>query len=146
MKKIGLLLSIVCCVYLNAQNYVPDVSFGESGSMVTNYNMYYDNDQAPRNVFFENNKYIFTQKTQLSCFNIDGSVDYSFGTLGYSRIIIPNCPTHTITIKSSKVIDNTIFVFGKSYDPTTSVFYGFIAKMDINGIQIQRCSPRHTLG
>lgn len=95
--------------------------------------MYYDNNQAPRNVIFENNKYIFTQKTQLSCFNYDGTVDYSFGTLGYSRIIIPNCPTNTIAIKSTKIINNNIFVFGKSHDTSTSLFYGFIVKMSIDG-------------
>ena len=69
MKNIILLLVTSFSAFLNAQNYIPDISFGGTGSVVTNYNMYYDNDQAPRNVFFENNKYIFTQKTQLSCFN-----------------------------------------------------------------------------
>lgn len=125
---------IFFCVFLNAQNFIPDISFGGTGTVVTNYNMYYDNDQAPRNVFFENNKYIFTQKTQISCFNYDGTVDYTFGTLGYSRIIIPNCPTNTITIKNTKIINNTIFVFGKSYDYNTNLFYGFIAKMSIDGV------------
>lgn len=134
MKNIFLLLVISFSVFLNAQNFVPDPAFGGTGTVVTNYNMYYDNDQAPRNVFFENNKYIFTQKTQLSSFNHDGTVDYTFGTSGYSRIIIPNCPTYTITIKSSKIINNNIIVFGKSYDPNTSLFYGFIAKMSINGV------------
>src|SRR6218665_1072392 len=133
MKKICVLLAISFSVFLYAQNYVPDPLFGTNGALVTNYNMYYDNDQAPKNVFFENNKYIFTQKTQLSCFNYDGSVDYTFGTLGYSRIIIPNCPTYTITIKSTKIINNNIFVFGKSFDPNISMFYGFIAKISING-------------
>ncbi len=133
MKNIFLLLVISFSPFLNAQNFAPDTAFGGTGSVVTNYNMYYDNDQAPRNVFFENNKYIFTQKTQLSCFNYDGTVDYTFGTLGYSRIIIPNCPTNTITIKSSKIINNNIFVFGKCYDPNTSLFFGFITKMSING-------------
>lgn len=134
MKNIFLLIVITFSVFLNAQNYIPDPSFGGTGSVVTNYNMYYDNDQAPRNVFFENNKYIFTQKTQLSCFNYDGTVDYTFGTSGYSRIIIPNCPTYTITIQSTKIINNNIFIFGKSYDPNTSLFYGFIAKMSIDGV------------
>lgn len=133
MKNIFLILIISFSLSLNAQNYIPDFSFGGTGSVVTNYNMYYDNDQAPRNVFFENNKYIFTQKTQLSCFNYDGTVDYTFGTLGYSRIIIPNCTTNSITIKSTKIINNNIFVFGKSYDINASLFYGFIAKMSKDG-------------
>jgi len=134
MKNIIILIVITFSVFLNAQNYIPDPAFGGSGSVVTNYNMYYDNDQAPRNVFFENNKYIFAQKTQLSCFNYDGTVDFTFGTLGYSRIIIPNCPTYTITIQRAKIINNSILIFGKSYDPNTNVFYGFIAKMSIDGV------------
>jgi hypothetical protein len=134
MKNIFLLLIFSFSVSLKAQNYIPDPSFGGTGTVVTNYNMYYDNDQAPRNVFFENNKYIFTQKTQVSCFSYDGNVDYTFGTLGYSRIIIPNCQPASITIKSSKIINNTIFVYGKSYDSNTNLFYGFIAKMNIDGV------------
>ncbi len=134
MKNIFLLLLFSISAFLNAQNYIPDVSFGGIGSVVTNYNKYYDNDQAPRNVFFENNKYIFTQKTQLSCFNYDGTVDYNFGTLGYSRIIIPNCSDCPIIIKSSKIINNNIFVFGKMQDSNSILLYGFIAKMSIDGI------------
>lgn len=134
MKNVFVLLIIFFSAFLNAQNYIPDVSFGGTGSVVTNYNMYYDNDQAPRNVFYSNNKYILTQKTQLSCFNNDGTVDYTFGTLGYTRIIIPDCPFYETTIKSSKIIDNSIFVYGKSYNSNTNLFYGFIVKMSINGI------------
>lgn len=119
---------------LNAQNYIPDPSFGEAGAVVTNYNMYFDNDQAPRNVVYENERYIFTQKTQLSCFNYDGTVDFTFGTSGYSRIIIPNCTPNTITITSSKVLNNSLFIFGKAYDPNTSSFYGFIGKMGMDGV------------
>ena len=134
MKNIILLLFILFSAILKAQNYIPDPAFGTNGSLVTNYNMYYDNNQAPTSVHFENNKYIFGQKSQLSSFNYDGSVDYTFGTLGYSRIIIPACPNCPVIIKNTKIINNNIFIFGKTQDSNSNLLYGFIAKMSIDGI------------
>ncbi len=134
MKSHYTFLALFLNLLLNAQNYIPDPTFGNNGSVVTNYNMYYDNNQAPTNVFLQNNKYIFTQKTQLSAFNYDGSVDFSFGTSGYSRIIDPNCSSCSIVIKDSKIINNTIFVYGKSINSNYTTLYGFIAKMSLDGI------------
>lgn len=114
----------------NAQNYVPDPTFGTNGAVVTNYNMYYDNNQAPLNCFFLNNKYVFTQKTQMSAFNYDGSIDYTFGTFGYSRIIIPN---FACNILSSKIIDNHIYLTGVKTNGW-SIYEGLVAKMSFDGI------------
>lgn len=133
-KKVFFFLALSVSSLTFAQNYVPDPTFGGTGSIITNSNSYNYNNQAPCNVFFVNNKYVFTQRTQLSAFNLDGSVDYTFGTMGYSRIIIPNCATNTISIKSSKIIDNSIFVFGECYNYGLNVYYGFIAKMSTTGV------------
>lgn len=131
MKNILLLIAISFSSLLNAQNYVQDPTFDSNGYVVTNYNMYYDNNQGPKNVHFENNKYVLTQKTQLCRVNYDGTPDYSFGDAGFARIIIPNCPTCTAVIKDSKIINNNIFVFGKY---NAEIVYGFVAKLSVNGI------------
>jgi uncharacterized delta-60 repeat protein len=130
MRKIILLLVFSFSVFLNAQNYLPDPTFGTNGALVTNYNMFYDNDQAPSNCFYLNDKYVFTQKTQLSAFNYDGSVDFSFGTSGYSRL---SDPTLSYKILSSKVIDNYIYLTGVKTNGS-SIYYGFVARMSFDGI------------
>lgn len=134
MKNKILLIVISFSAFLNAQNFVPDPTFATTGSLVTNYNSIYGNYEAPRSVHFENNKYIFGQKNQLSSFTYDGSVDYSFGTSGFSRIILPNCSTCSVIIKDTKIINNAIFIFGKSQDSGTNLLYGFVAKMSLIGI------------
>jgi hypothetical protein len=134
MKKYLPLFIIFFVSALNAQNYAPDPTFGQNGTVVTNYNMYYDNDQAPKNVVFIDNKYVFAQKTQLSCFTENGSVEYNFGTMGYSLIVVPQCPTCLVEIKDIKIINNDIFVFGKAGDYASTQFYGFIAKLNADGV------------
>ncbi|WP_445454771.1 T9SS type A sorting domain-containing protein [Flavobacterium sp. 25HG05S-40] len=132
MKNILLSLVISFSTFLNAQNYVPDPTFSTTGSLITNYNAIYGNG-APRSVHFENNKYIFGQNNLLSSFNYDGSVDYSFGTSGFSRIIIPNCAC-PVVIKNTKIINNAIFIFGKTLDYNSNQLKGFVAKMSLGGI------------
>lgn len=130
MKKIIITIVLFFGIFVSAQNYVPDPSFATNGFIVTNYNMYYDNNQAPSNCFYINNKYIFTQKTQMSAFNYDGSIDFTFGTLGYSRL---SDPTLVYNIFSSKVIDNYIYLMGVKTN-NSSIRIGFVAKMNIDGI------------
>ena len=113
---------------LNAQNYIPDVSFSDDGYLVTDYFQYYDNTQPPGTVLTVGDKYIFSQKTQLCGFNADGTIDYTFGTMGYSRIISGNL---SIQINGSKLIDGSIFVYGKAY--MTNDFNAFVVKMDPAG-------------
>ena len=130
MKNNLILILFSITTFGFSQNYIPDPEFGTNGAIVTNYNMYYDNDQAPSNCFYVNNKYIFTQKTQLSAFNYDGSIDFNFGTLGYSRLADPSL---SYNILSSKLIDNYIYLMGvktNGYD----IRLGFVAKMSVDGI------------
>ena len=128
IKLIAIVLSFAG--FVNSQNYVPDTSFGTNGSVVTNYNMYYDNDQAPSNCFYVNNRYIFTQKTQMSAFTYDGNIDFNFGTLGYSRLVDP---TLVYNIRSSKLIGNYIYLMGLKTNGS-SIRLGFVAKMSTDGI------------
>lgn len=134
MKTKFILLFILYSIKSLAQNYVPDTTFGGDGFEVTNYNMYFDNNQAPTSVHYVNNKYVFAQKTQLSCFSYNSVPDYTYGTLGYLRIIPPNCTNCSVVIKNSKIINNNIFVFGKYLNYSTSKLYGFVAKTSFDGV------------
>jgi hypothetical protein len=130
MKHFYLLFCFIATLQLSAQNYVPDPNFNTDGYDVTNYFQNEYNEQLTKNVLVLTDRYVITQDTQLIGYTKSGTIDASFGTQGYIQLELFNTK---LKIANSKVIGNSIYVFGSTKDESIDKFYGFIIKLHLNG-------------
>lgn len=127
MKKITIVLFLIISLIGKSQNLALDSTFGNNGVVVDKTIGY-----VPKNIFFENNKYILVLNDGVCSRNYDGSKDTTFGNNGMVTFFTP---TETFLTKGGKIQNGFIYVFGQvSNNNTSNNSNIFIAKISTSGV------------
>lgn len=111
---------------LTGQSYVLDTNYGTQG--------YKFNDNYllnPKGLLKLNQSYFYYSSNEISKTNYSGSLDSSFGV--NSKLSFGNS-TENYTINGGKIINNSIYLFGKIVNTNVNSEDGFILKISENGI------------
>jgi hypothetical protein len=103
MKKILLLIILLTRFIGVSQNYTLDNTFATNGQNTVG------GGSEAIELFYIDNKYITVQRSQITCFNYNGSTNESFGINGK---ILFNTTNTTYIINSAKLSGNFIYVCG----------------------------------
>lgn len=111
---------------LNGQSYILDNTYGTQGYKFNeNYLL------NPKGILKLNQSYFYFSINEISKTNYNGSLDSSFGV--NSKLTFGNS-NETYTINGGKIIDNSIYLFGKIVNANVNTEDGFILKISENGI------------
>lgn len=125
-NRIFLLVMIISANLLNGQSYILDSAYGTQG--------YKFNDNyllAPKGLLKLNQSYFYFSSNEISKTNYNGNLDSSFGV--NSKLSFGNS-NETYTINGGKIINNSIFLFGKIVNTNDNSEDGFVLKISENGI------------
>ena len=125
-NKLFLLLLLFLVNILNSQSYILDSTYGTQG--------YKFNDNYllnPKGLLKLNQSYFYFSTNEISKTNYNGSLDLSYGVNG---LITLNNSNETFTINGGKIINNSIYLFGKIINANNSTEDGFVLKISENGI------------
>lgn len=122
MKNKLFLLAVLFLVnVVNGQSYILDSSYGTQG--------YKFNDNFllnPIGLLKLNNLYYYYSTNQISRTNYDGSLDTTFGV---NSLITLSNSNETYTINGGKIINNSIYLFGKIVNTNNNTEDGFVLKI-----------------
>lgn len=111
---------------LNGQSYILDSTYGTQG--------YKFNDNYllnPKGLLKLNQSYFYFSTNEISKTNYNGNLDLSFGV--NSKLSFDNS-IETFTINGGKIINNSIYLFGKIVNTNVNSEDGFVLKISENGI------------
>jgi hypothetical protein len=120
-NRLFLLVMFIMTNLLNGQSYILDNTYGTQG-YVFNANNFLN----PIGVLKLNQSYYYYSNNKISKTNYNGSLDMSFGV--NSEISLNNS-NETYTINGGKIINNSIYLFGKIVNINNSSEDGFILKI-----------------
>src|SRR6478609_7219356 len=127
MKNKLFLLSLLLLVnILNSQTYILDSTYGTQG--------YKFNDNYllnPKGLLKLNQSYFYFSINEISKTNYNGNLDSSFGV--NSKLSFDNS-NETYIINGGKIINNSIYLFGKIINTNNSSEDGFVLKISEDGI------------
>jgi uncharacterized delta-60 repeat protein len=125
-NRIFLLVMIISANLSNGQSYILDSTYGTQG--------YKFNDNyllAPKGLLKLNQSYFYFSSNEISKTNYNGNLDSSFGV--NSKLSFGNS-NETYTINGGKIINNSIYLFGKIVNTNDNSEDGFVLKISENGI------------
>lgn len=111
---------------LNGQSYILDTNYGTQG--------YKFNDNYllnPKGLLKLNQSYFYYSSNEISKTNYNGNLDSSFGV--NSKLSLGNS-TENYTINGGKIINNSIYLYGKIVNTVINSEDGFILKISENGV------------
>ena len=125
-NRFFLLLMIILANLLNAQSYILDSSYGSQGTKFNdNYLL------NPKGLLKLNQSYFYYSLNEISKTNYNGNLDSSFGVNSKLSFGSSN---ETYTINGGKIINNSIYLFGKIVNTNVNSEDGFVLKISENGI------------
>ncbi|WP_396160474.1 T9SS type A sorting domain-containing protein [Flavobacterium sp.] len=125
-NRLFLLIMVIIGNLLNGQSYILDATYGTQG--------YKFNDNYllnPKGLLKLNQSYFYFSTNEISKTNYNGSLDSSFGV--NSKLSFDNS-NETYTINGGKIINNSIYLFGKIVNTNVNSEDGFVLKISENGI------------
>ncbi|WP_396160473.1 T9SS type A sorting domain-containing protein [Flavobacterium sp.] len=125
-NRLFLLIMIIMSNLLNAQSYILDATYGTQGYKFNeNYLL------NPKGLLKLNQSYFYFSNNEISKTSYNGNLDVSFGV--NSKLSFNNS-SETFTINGGKIINNSIYLFGKILNTNNSSEDGFVLKISENGV------------
>lgn len=126
MKNKLFLLLLFLMNILNSQSYILDSTYGTQGyKFNSNYLL------NPIGLLKLNQSYFYFSNNEISKTNYNGNLDSSFGV--NSKLSFNNS-SETFTINGGKIINNSIYLYGKIVNTNNSSEDGFVLKISEDGI------------
>jgi len=125
-NRLFLLIIVVMANLSNGQSYILDATYGTQGYKF-NANFLLN----PKGLLKLNQSYYYYSLNQISKTNYDGSLDSSFGV---NSLITLSNSNETYTINGGKIINNSIYLFGKIVNTNVNSEDGFVLKILDSGI------------